>query len=73
MNLKKLFLNHCKTKEFEINNNQIITIEVINKFYQENFNNNFLLNLFSKKKEKLGFYLHGSVGVGKTMILNFFY
>jgi cell division protein ZapE len=73
MNLKKLFLNHCKAKEFEINNNQIITIEVINKFYQENFNNNFLLNLFSKKNEKLGFYLHGGVGVGKTMILNFFY
>ena len=73
MNLKKLFLNHCKAKEFEINNNQIITIEVINKFYQDNFNNNFILNLFSKKKEKLGFYLYGGVGVGKTMILNFFY
>jgi cell division protein ZapE len=27
----------------------------------------------SQKKSKLGFYLHGDVGVGKTMILNFFY
>ena len=29
--------------------------------------------LFSKQKTKKGFYLYGGVGVGKTMILNFFY
>jgi len=73
MNLKKLFLNHCKTKRLEINNNQILIIEVINKFYQDNFNYNFFKNLFSKKENVPGFYLQGDVGVGKTMILNFFY
>jgi len=73
MNLKKLFLNHCKTKKLEINTNQLITLEAINKFYQNNFNYNFFINLFSKKYKTLGFYLHGDVGVGKTMILNFFY
>ena len=73
MNLKKLFLNHCKTKGLEINNNQIITIETINEFYQNNFDYNFFINLFVKKKKIPGFYLQGDVGVGKTMILNFFY
>ena len=32
MNLKKLFIHHCKTKGLEINNNQIITIKIINEF-----------------------------------------
>jgi cell division protein ZapE len=73
MNLKKLFLNHCKIKGLEINDNQIITIEAINEFYQKNFNHNFIKNLFSKKEIISGFYLQGDVGVGKTMILNFFY
>jgi len=73
MNLKKLFLNHCKSKGLEINNNQIVTIEAINEFHQNNFDYNFFLNLFSKKKNIPGFYLQGGVGVGKTMILNFFY
>ena len=73
MNLKKLFLNHCKKKEFEINDNQIRTIESITKFYQDNFKSNFFLNLFSQKNSTPGFYLHGDVGVGKTMILNFFF
>jgi len=73
MNLKNLFINYCKTNELEINHNQIIIIEAINKFYQNNFNYNFLSRIFSKKSNKLGFYLQGDVGVGKTMILNFFY
>ena len=73
MNLKNLFLKHCKAKNLEININQITTIEFINKFYQDNFNYNFFLDLFSKKEKLPGFYLQGDVGVGKTMILNFFY
>jgi len=73
MNLKKLFINHCKMKTFEINDSQITTIKAINEFYRSNFDYSFLLNLFSKKNNNLGFYLQGDVGVGKTMILNFFY
>jgi len=73
MNFKKLFLNHCKTKKLEINTNQLITIDAINKFYQNNFNYNFFENLFLEKNSIIGFYLQGDVGVGKTMILNFFY
>ena len=73
MNLKESFLEHCKTKALKIDDNQVATIKAINKFYKKNFDYNFLLNLFSKKNYNLGFYLQGDVGVGKTMILNFFY
>ena len=73
MNLNKLFINHCKNKDLEINKDQVNIIELINNFYQLNFNTSFLTTLFSKKIHKLGFYMHGEVGVGKTMILNFFY
>ena len=61
MNLKKLFINHCKTKGLEINNNQISTIENINEFYQNNFNYNFFSSLFLKKNKIPGFYLQLSV------------
>ena len=73
MNFKKLFIETCNSKGLEINNSQVKIIELISKFYQENFNISFMSYLFSKKKSKLGFYLQGDVGVGKTMILDFFY
>ena len=73
MNFKNLFIAHCKTNSFEINQNQIKTIESLNDYYHNNFNHNLLLNFFKKNTNKLGFYLQGDVGVGKTMILNFFY
>jgi cell division protein ZapE len=73
MNLNKLFLNHCKKNNLEVNLNQIDLIEELNQFYNLNFNKSFLKKIFSKKNSKSGFYLQGDVGVGKTMILNFFY
>ena len=73
MNLNKLFLNHCEDKQYEINQNQIDTIDKLKDFYSSNFNQNFLKKFFKKEKSKLGFYLVGDVGVGKTMILNFFF
>ena len=73
MNLKKLFLTHCEVNKLEISNSQIKKVETLKQFYHDNFKNTFLSNIFSKKKIKPGFYLHGNVGVGKTMILNFFY
>ena len=73
MNLNKLFLNHCEDNQYEINQNQIDTIDKLKDFYSSNFNQNFLKKFFKKEKSKLGFYLVGDVGVGKTMILNFFF
>ena len=73
MNLNKLFLNYCKKNNLEVNPNQIDLIEELNQFYYLNFDKSFLKKIFSKKKSKPGFYLQGDVGVGKTMILNFFF
>jgi len=73
MNLNKLFLNHCKKNNLEINSNQIDMVEALNQFYNLNFDKSFLKKIFYKKNSKPGFYLQGDVGVGKTMILNFFY
>ena len=53
--------------------NQLNQIEKLDQFYNLNFNKSFLKKIFSKKNSKLGFYLQGDVGVGKTMILNFFF
>ena len=73
MKLKKSFLNHCKKKNLEINPNQLELVDNLNKFYNLNFNKSFLKKIFYNKNTKPGFYLQGAVGVGKTMILNFFY
>ena len=73
MNLKKLFLNHCKRNNLEVNINQVGLIEELNQYYNLNFNKSFLKKIFFQKNSKPGFYLQGDVGVGKTMILNFFY
>ena len=73
MNLKKLFLYHCKKNNLEINNDQLDLIEALYNFYNQNFNKSLIKKIFSKKNSKIGFYLQGDVGVGKTMILNFFY
>ena len=73
MNLNKLFIEHCKKNNLEINSNQLDLIKELNQFYNLNFNKSFLKKIFSKKNSIPGFYLQGDVGVGKTMILNFFY
>ena len=73
MNLNRLFLNYCKKNNLEVNPNQIDLIKELNKFYILNFEKSFLELIFPNKNYKYGFYLQGDVGVGKTMILNFFY
>jgi cell division protein ZapE len=72
MNLQNKFIEYCNTSNFEINLNQIKIINSLEKFSEENFVTS-LLKIFFNKKIKLGFYLHGDVGVGKTMLLNFYY
>ena len=73
MNLKKSFLKYCLENQFEINQNQIDTVNKLNSYYQANFKKNFIKQFLNKDKDNLGFYLVGDVGVGKTMILNFFF
>ncbi len=73
MNLENLFKNFCKKNNLEINSYQLIVIDELKSYYKLNFNKSILNKFFSKNDSKLAFYLHGGVGVGKTMILNFFF
>ena len=73
MSLKKSYLKYCEDKDLEINENQIKIVQKLNEYYNLNFNQSFIKKIFKDKKNKLGFYLVGDVGVGKTMILNFFF
>ena len=70
MNLQNSFKEFCKQNKFEINDQQVEIINSLDRFlhHKETF-----LSLIFKKDKKLCFYLSGKVGVGKTMILNFFF
>ncbi len=73
MNLENLFKNFCKKNNLEINVYQLAIIDQLKSFYKLNFNQSIFNKLFSKVDLKPAFYLYGGVGVGKTMILNFFF
>jgi cell division protein ZapE len=74
MNLKSAFIKYCTENKLQKNINQLLVINLLSKFYNNEKNNLFnFLNIFFKKTKKKAFYLHGDVGVGKTMILDFFY
>ncbi len=70
--LQKFFISHCDIHQLEVNSNQIEIVKKLEQYYKENFQSYFS-KLFSKKSSKKCFYLYGDVGVGKTMILNFFF
>ena len=69
---EKEFLYYCSNQDLEINPNQIAVIKKLEDYHHKNYKF-FFSKLFSKEQCKKGFYLNGGVGVGKTMILNFFY
>ncbi len=73
MNLENLFIKFCKKNNLEINVYQLTIIDQLKSFYKLNFNQSIFNKLFSKIDLKPAFYLYGGVGVGKTMILNFFF
>ena len=67
--LQNSFTEFCNKNNFEVNKKQTEILNSLEKFI---FPRNKLLNFFSKKNYSC-FYLHGNVGVGKTMIANFVY
>jgi len=73
MNLKKVFLKHCEDNVYEINQRQLCIIDNLLDYYKDNFDQSLLNKIFKKNNYRPGFYLVGDVGVGKTMILNFFF
>ena len=68
--LRDSFIQFCKINKFEINNKQLEIINSLNKFINPKKN---FFNFLTRPNNKMCFYLHGSVGVGKTMLLNFVY
>ena len=71
-NLEDKFNVYCNSENLEINQNQLKVIKKLQSFYKNNFKS-LLFNFFSKENSKKSFYLYGDVGVGKTMILDFFF
>ena len=70
INLQNSFKEFCEQNKFEVNTEQLKIIDLLIRFFNHK---KTILSKFFRKKEKLCFYLHGKVGVGKTMILNFVY
>ena len=68
----KEFKLHCKKKNLDVNSHQIKLIKTLEEYYKLNYKS-FISKILSKKNYKKGFYLYGDVGVGKTMILDFFF
>ena len=68
--LQDTFMEFCRKKKFEINREQIKIVNLLDRFLHAKKN---FLNIFLNSKNKFCFYLHGNVGVGKTMILDFIY
>jgi cell division protein ZapE len=68
--LQDSFREFCKKNSFENNDQQIEFVNLLDKFINSK---KTLFNNFFKNSNKLCFYLHGNIGVGKTMILNFVY
>ena len=71
-NLIDKFKHYCNSKNFEINQNQIEVIKKLQDYYKNNFKS-FFFNAFTREYPQKSFYLFGDVGVGKTMILDFFF
>ncbi|MDC3049511.1 AFG1/ZapE family ATPase, partial [Candidatus Pelagibacter sp.] len=68
----KEFKLYCKKKNLDVNSHQIKLIKILEEYYKLNYKS-FISKFLSKKNYKKGFYLYGDVGVGKTMILDFFF
>jgi len=72
--VKNKFLEYCSNNKFQQNKRQIKALDLIVNFYkQSSVSKNKFFNFFLKSDKKICFYLYGDVGVGKTMLLNFFF
>ena len=72
--MKNQFLQYCSNNKFQHNKEQINSLNQIIDFYnQSTLSKNKFIKFFTVVDKKLAFYLHGAVGTGKTMLLNFFF
>jgi cell division protein ZapE len=71
--MKNKFLKFCLNQKFQQNKEQTEALDSLVAFYKDEKFLKKILNKFFISEKKLGFYLYGGVGVGKTMLLNFFF
>ena len=72
--MKKKFLQFCQNNKLHRNNAQLETLDLLIRFDKKSsFFENLSLKFFNKLNKKIGFYLFGNIGVGKTMLINFFF
>lgn len=71
--LNKWYLDQTKSGLLVFDNAQYAILQQLDTFIQSFQKFNFLKKLFSKEEKKSGFYIYGSVGCGKTMIIDAFY
>ena len=71
-NFEEKFNFYCDSNNLEINQNQFLVIKKLQDYYKKNFRS-LISKFLSKENSKKSFYLYGDVGVGKTMILDFFF
>ena len=72
LSFEKEFISHCKKQNLEINSSQIDLVKKLQEYHQGNFQS-LISKIFKSQSFKKGFYLYGDVGVGKSMILDFFF
>ena len=71
---KQAFESFCKKNSIKKNSEQLDLVEKFEEFNALIQNDKTLIKkLFTKAPDKLGYYIHGDVGVGKTMVCNEFY
>ncbi len=70
--LEEKFNLYCNSNNLEVNHNQLLVIKNLKNYHKKNFQAS-IFNFFSRENSKKSFYLYGDVGVGKTMILDFFF
>ena len=71
---KQSFETFCKKNSIKKNSEQLDLVEKFEEFNAIIKDDKTILNkIFSKAPQKLGYYVYGDVGVGKTMICNEFY
>ena len=71
---KDTFDSFCKKNNIKKNEEQLNLVEKFDEFNAIiNKDKTLLKKIFSKAPTQLGYYIHGDVGVGKTMICNEFY
>jgi cell division protein ZapE len=71
--MKKKFLKFCLDNKFQQNEEQLKVLDSLIKFHKNIGSIKKMVSKFFMSEKKLGFYLQGGVGVGKTMLLDFFY